>query len=551
MGPEHVITSRETQRLNPPDVLLTNYKMLDYLLTRPSDAKLWRYNKPETLRYLVVDELHTFDGAQGTDLACLLRRLKDRLDTPEGHLCCVGTSATLGGIEDFGDLRSYTEDVFGEPFDEGAVIGEQRTAADSFLRPAQHEEIPGPADREALDPEAYDTPEAYLRGQVPLWLGTAASSDAASDAGRVQLGEALRGHSFLRDLLDVLDGPRSMGVLADELAEQVPVLQGTSETHRRALLQSFLSLLSWARSPVELQDGETEIGPFVQLRSQLWLRELRRMVASIDEDPELLFWDDLPDTSSRDPHLPLAHCLECGAMGWVGIHRQNERRFRDDLKDIYRRYFNDEPTYSFAFPAESTEEISAEGSRHQLCGYDLHFSDPDAKACDACGRKDRLLSVFRPHNRKTTNDGTQIGSNDCPFCDTRGGLTIVGSRAASLTSVLISQLFASAHNEDKSLLTFSDSVQDAATGRASSRPARTASTCGVPSSSSLSRPRNRCRWTRCRKPWPSTTCARWGRSSSSPPSSRRTWSGFGSLRPCKSEARSPTAPRSSMTCAAV
>ena len=462
MGPEHVITSRETQRLSPPDVLLTNYKMLDYLLTRPSDAKLWRYNEPETLRYLVVDELHTFDGAQGTDLACLIRRLKDRLRTPEGHLCCVGTSATLGGAEDFAELRSYAEDVFGEPFEEGAVIGEQRSEAASFLRSAQHEEIPGPGDHEALNPEAYETPGDYIQGQVPLWLGEANVSEPTSDAERVQLGEALRAHSFLQDLLDLLDGPRPMGALAEELPERAPALQETSEAHRRALLQSFLSLLSWARSPVQLEDGKTELGPFVQLRSQLWLRELRRMVASIGGDPELVFWDDLPDASSRDPHLPLAHCLECGAMGWVGIHRQNERRFRDDLKGIYRRYFNDEPTFSFAFPVGPTEDIAAEGSRHQLCGYDLHFSDPEADACEACRREDRLVPVFRPHNRKTTKEGKQIGSNDCPFCGTQRGLTIVGSRAASLTSVLISQLFASAHNEDKSLLTFSDSVQDAA-----------------------------------------------------------------------------------------
>jgi DEAD/DEAH box helicase domain-containing protein len=289
MGPEHVITSRETQRLSPPDVLLTNYKMLDYLLTRPSDAKLWRYNESETLRYLVVNELHTFDGTQGTDLACLIRRLKDRLATPEGHLCCVGTSATLGGAEDLGALRDYAEDVFGEPFDEGAVIGEQRSEAESFLRFAQHEEIPGPDDYEALNPEAYETPADYIQGQVPLWLGEANVSEPTSDDGRVKLGEALRAHSFLHDLLDLLDGPRSMGALAEELAERIPALQGTSEAHRRALLQSFLSLLSWARSPVELQDGETELGPFVQLRSQLWLRELRRMVASIEEDPELLF----------------------------------------------------------------------------------------------------------------------------------------------------------------------------------------------------------------------------------------------------------------------
>ncbi|MCX7201755.1 MAG: DEAD/DEAH box helicase, partial [Burkholderiales bacterium] len=66
MTPTSVITDRDTLRKHPPDVLLTNYKMLDYLMLRPRDRELWSRNTPTTLRYVVVDELHTFDGAQGT-----------------------------------------------------------------------------------------------------------------------------------------------------------------------------------------------------------------------------------------------------------------------------------------------------------------------------------------------------------------------------------------------------------------------------------------------------------------------------------------------------
>jgi DEAD/DEAH box helicase domain-containing protein len=75
-----VITHHETLIKYPPSILLTNYKMLDYLLVRPKDSALWKNNGPQTLKYIVVDELHSFDGAQGTDLACLLRRLKSRLN---------------------------------------------------------------------------------------------------------------------------------------------------------------------------------------------------------------------------------------------------------------------------------------------------------------------------------------------------------------------------------------------------------------------------------------------------------------------------------------
>ena len=129
MTPESVITDRETMRRHPPDILLTNYKMLDYLLIRPRDRQLWEHNSPTTLRYVVVDELHTFDGAQGTDLALLLRRLQARLHTPANHLICVGTSATLGDTADTAPLREYARQVFGVPFDAQAVITENRLSA--------------------------------------------------------------------------------------------------------------------------------------------------------------------------------------------------------------------------------------------------------------------------------------------------------------------------------------------------------------------------------------------------------------------------------------
>jgi DEAD/DEAH box helicase domain-containing protein len=89
MGPDHIITDRKSMQVSPPDILLTNYKMLDYLLIRPGDQDLWQHNKGKPLQFLVVDELHTFDGAQGTDLGCLIRRLKDRLQVAPGTLACV------------------------------------------------------------------------------------------------------------------------------------------------------------------------------------------------------------------------------------------------------------------------------------------------------------------------------------------------------------------------------------------------------------------------------------------------------------------------------
>ena len=69
-----LITDRGIIRDTAPDILLTNYKMLDQLLLRAADQDIWRQSA-QSLQYLVLDEFHTYDGAQGTDVAMLLRRL--------------------------------------------------------------------------------------------------------------------------------------------------------------------------------------------------------------------------------------------------------------------------------------------------------------------------------------------------------------------------------------------------------------------------------------------------------------------------------------------
>ena len=118
-----VVEDKYAMRADPPDILLTNYKMLDMLLLRREDVPLFE-GAGESLRYLVLDEFHTYDGAQGTDVAMLLRRLGMALgvttdERPLGAITPVATSATLGGGSDGGPkLREFAETVFGAEFDE-------------------------------------------------------------------------------------------------------------------------------------------------------------------------------------------------------------------------------------------------------------------------------------------------------------------------------------------------------------------------------------------------------------------------------------------------
>ena len=172
MKPDKLISDKETMRLSPPDILLTNYKMLDYLLIRPDDRPLWDHNNPETLRFLVVDELHNFDGAQGSDLGCLIRRLKSRIASPPEHLCCIGTSATLGSDEEKTELLEYASAVFGEKFKKDSIITELRLSAGEFLGDSLISHIDIVPEKKAadLDPANFNGYEEYIKAQYRLWF---------------------------------------------------------------------------------------------------------------------------------------------------------------------------------------------------------------------------------------------------------------------------------------------------------------------------------------------------------------------------------------------
>lgn len=86
----------------PPDILITNYSMLEYMLLRPIERTVWSMTRkwlaesPSHILTLVLDEAHMYRGARGTEVAYLLRRLCDQLDVSNRQVRFVATSATLG-----------------------------------------------------------------------------------------------------------------------------------------------------------------------------------------------------------------------------------------------------------------------------------------------------------------------------------------------------------------------------------------------------------------------------------------------------------------------
>ena len=478
MGPENVITHHDTLRQHPPDILLTNYKMLDFLLIRPKDQPLWQFNKPGMLRYLVVDELHSFDGAQGTDLACLIRRLRDRLGAGD-ELACVGTSATIGSGAS-SKLLEYASDVFATPFDAEAVVEEDRLSPQEYLEatlsgnaqeslahfawPDRHET--------RLDPSQYRDADTYLHQQIQLWFEDLDADERPAlnvgDARRraeaaVKLGELLHRHSAFHELIKAGGRVRSL----DELVADWQSIRGlASRRQSEWLLLSLVALISAARrwNDPNSDDPADWTAPLLDVRLQLWLRELKRMVCTVpirpDELPELDFSDDL-QAADQALKLPLLHCRECHMGAWGAVERKGSQRINPDLKNFYQAWFSYSTKVRLLVPL--TDQREPPDRLQYLCPRcELLQSGGGDNKCAQC-ESDCLQRVWVPDMvRLRGTDQRPEGHHDCPDCGARDSLAILGYQAATLTSVMSGRLFNTPFNDDHKLIAFSDSVQDAA-----------------------------------------------------------------------------------------
>lgn len=107
------LLSREEMRQTPPNILLTNYAMLEYLLLRPADIEIFKQSGNSGWRFLIVDEAHYYDGATGAEVGFLLRRLRDRV-APNRTIQCLATSATVGG--NAATVATFATNLFGQNF---------------------------------------------------------------------------------------------------------------------------------------------------------------------------------------------------------------------------------------------------------------------------------------------------------------------------------------------------------------------------------------------------------------------------------------------------
>ena len=479
MKGENCITDRNVLRRNPPDILLTNYKMLDFLLLRREDRALWRTTTAKSLRYLIVDELHTFDGAQGTDLACLIRRLRDFLNLGDS-LSCVGTSATLGGSDGLNALQQYASDVFGADFsNEESIIKEDRLSLGEYL------DTFGPRRFEGRWPTPYQfkafqslsracTAERFASEAYSLWFGRFLSiteNDKQSwTQAALKVGQSLPHLEAFQRLMSTEDEVVHVEELAHQWKRELEVLKGFSHEEIVLLIRSLAALVSMAR----LTGAKGRIIPFLTVRVQFWLRELTKMLATVERAPKLIAAADLTEHSPLA--LPLVTCRDCNATGWGTT--VNVDKISTDPDFFYRNWFAAKPECAVLYPVKR-EELSKQLKLYakDMCylntknlelswvGIGKSAEEVWAKTLPDEHGVSEFFVVRRPDLIKSTKseDGRYVRmSTTCPWCGGENTMRLFGARSTTLSSALFGHLNSSTTNDDHKLIAFSDSVQDAA-----------------------------------------------------------------------------------------
>jgi DEAD/DEAH box helicase len=300
------LLTREEMLERPPHILITNYAMLEHLLLLPRNAPL--FAEPR-LQAIVLDEIHTYTGAQAIEVAYLLRKLRNRLQLPH-PLQCIGTSASLGEGEDAeSKTRRFVSDLFGTEVTE--VVRGRRLRHRAFgdlpstwqIEPAAwaalkeacrafHEELPEDAD-DAARRELWAGLTLGVQGLGPL-------PENAASFGAAML-ELFAANAEMRRASAALD---QQMLRFDELAQQV---FGPAPEAGEALAGLIAVGVLCRTSDKEF--------PLLPARYHLALSGIEGVSVRLDaEHPER--WSDLAGKRSagdaEDRYWPLLTCRNCG-----------------------------------------------------------------------------------------------------------------------------------------------------------------------------------------------------------------------------------------------
>lgn len=443
-------------REHQPDILLTNYKELEFLLVRKEDRTLFS----PSLRFLVLDEIHSYRGALATEIACLIRRLKARAGVGEGKLRCIGTSATVskdaGGDE---ALAEFVSALYGEPFSREDVIGETL-----IVKPPPSRTYQPPLSK--LAPEEIQTfdheDDAKLADLVAKITGLTANSPGTMPQ---RIRAALEGNQLVVLLERECREPRSLAELVQVLKTSSEAAKALTDQELRTLIEAYLLVGSV---------GTEKDPPSLRPKLHTFFQGVYDVGLCMNPACRMLVRDGSETCPKCQSAVrPAALCRTCG---------QDFVKVRFDEADPTKTYPNDDfisdEDTGFITPCVHVEQTGDDDDGE---GDENGESKKPRKRQSHTKSRLKLLPAYVCHQTGRVYEDAPEGAaaatttiqwvmrgrgNTCPVCNstyTKGDiLTLLRSGAASSNSVLATHHLDKLPAKERKLLIFADNRQEAA-----------------------------------------------------------------------------------------
>lgn len=500
MGPRELITDRESMRKDPPDILLTNYKMLDRLLLQQADRSIWR-KSATSLQYLVLDEFHTYDGAQGTDVALLLRRLGLMLkesqpegfltpveqQRPLGRVTPVATSATLGSKDEPGAILDFAHTIFGEDFSQDTVVTETLLSVEEWQ--AEIAEAFGTVSTTGTMPAAEDIGDV-----LDAINERSLNQEYASACVEIFCEKVWNCKSDLESAIRHYAHHPLTAAILTHAASATPLTRRDEDEHStlpELVLGSTARIIGDSKAEEFLVHALTAIADLRArygaeqgwggkrlpgVETHLWVREVSRIdrVLGHTDSQSIFRWSDDGAGDSESSHwLPACYCRSCGRSGWMTSLEQgtdapimNEQEVRDNAFEHARRQrpLLDATAEQRAAIENGRSVVGPRSSDDSSSVQWFHTSTREISSREPSAAEEESGSSI-PVLTFVGGESDEKGEQQvCPSCGDKDSIRFLGSSVSTLLSVSLSNLFGMTDlsGDEKKTLVFADSVQDAA-----------------------------------------------------------------------------------------
>lgn len=438
---------RKEMRETPPNILLTNYSMLEYLLLRPDDSPLFDNGRAQWWNFLVLDEAHQYRGTKGVEMAMLLRRLKQRLREGgrQGNFLCIATSATLAGREEDKLTAEFASQLFGESFfPEDVIFGEteQIVASASLQFTIEDYLLMKNAFEGKNPPDVTPLLDLAKKYNIPV---------AGSNEPAKILGTLLQQDKRATDLRRYITGaPSEVDAVANIVFTDLP------KPKQIEALSDLVSLLVRAEDP-------TTGSRLLSARYHVFLRALEGAFLYFDKEQKVSLNRHAATNQKEEnpPFFEVALCRNCGQHYIVGLIRNDklEEAIRDPSHEEFGAHFflptDGEPSEEEDETADSkTDRALAE---YYLCTRCAKIRRSDQKR--QCTH-DSEIRVLRQKESSTRED-EMFRCMVCGYQAQDPVREVTGGTDAPHT-VIATTILEDLPNDRRKVLAFADGRQDAA-----------------------------------------------------------------------------------------